>query len=178
MVVTMAVRGVEIYGSSVLRRKADPVEDFGPELKQLVQDMLDTVVAEEGVGLAAPQVGKSVRLIVLNIPQENQESLMMPMLNPEILDSGGELEIEEGCLSIPGIRENVKRPEWIRLRYQDLDRKQHEIETDGVMSRVVQHEVDHLDGILFVDRIGAAQRALINGKLKKLSREERRVVRT
>ncbi len=167
----MAVRQVEIYGSQILRRKADTVTNFGSELQRLVQDMMDTAVDQEGVGLAAPQLGESKQVILLNLPREEQDPLMVPVINPEILDSGGEGEFEEGCLSVPGIREVVKRPEWIKLRYQDLKGKQHETRADGIMARVVQHEMDHLDGILFVDQISTSRRALIAGKLKKLSRE-------
>ena len=167
----MAVREVEIYGSQLLRQKAETVTDFGSELQQLIQDMMDTVVDQEGVGLAATQLGESKRVILLNLPREEQDPLMIPVINPEILDSGGESEFEEGCLSVPGIREVVKRPEWLQLRYQDLKGKQHDTRADGIMARVVQHEIDHLDGILFVDRISTSRRALIAGKLKKLSRE-------
>ena len=167
----MALRRIEVYGSSVLRRKAESVKNFGSDLSALVQDMMDTVVTEEGVGLAAPQIGKSRRVIVLNIPQENQPPLMIPMINPEIVESGGECEFEEGCLSVPGIRENVTRPEWIRLRYQDIKGQYSVSRLDGVMARVVQHEIDHLNGILFVDQVSVARRSLLSGKLKQLLRD-------
>lgn len=167
----MALRQVEIYGSQILRQKAETVADFGSELQGLVQDMMDTIVDQEGVGLAATQLAESKRVILLNLPREDQDSLMIPMINPEISDSGGESEFEEGCLSVPGIREVVKRPEWIQLRYHDLKGKQYDIRADGIMARVVQHEVDHLDGVLFVDRISTSRRVLLSGKLKKLSRE-------
>lgn len=167
----MALRQVEIYGSQVLRHKAETVTDFGSELHELVQDMMDTIVEEEGVGLAATQLAEMKRVILLNLPRENQDPLMIPMINPEIYDSGGESEFEEGCLSVPGIRDMVKRPEWIQLRYHDLKGEQHDIRADGIMARVVQHEIDHLNGILFVDRISTSRRMLISGKLKKLSRE-------
>jgi peptide deformylase len=167
----MALREVEIYGSQILRQKAETVTDFGSDLHELVQDMMDTIVEEEGVGLAATQIAKLKRVILLNLPREDQDSLMIPMINPEISDSGGETEFEEGCLSVPGIREVVKRPEWIQLRYHDLKGEQHNIRADGIMARVVQHELDHLNGILFVDRISTARRMLISGKLKKMSRE-------
>ena len=167
----MASRRIEVYGSPVLRRKAAPVRDFGPDLRRLVQDMMDTVTTEEGAGLAAPQISKSWRVILLNLPQEGQKPVMTPMINPEILDSGGDSEFEEGCLSVPGIRETVVRPEWVRVRYQDLRGQFQVVRADGVMARVVQHEVDHLDGILFVDRLTVSKRSLLSGKLKQLSRE-------
>jgi peptide deformylase len=168
----MSVRKVLIYGNPILRLKAQPVTDFGPKLKELVQDMLDTVAVEDGVGLAAPQIGESVRVIVLYIRREEQEPLFIPVINPEILESGGECDFEEGCLSVPDIRETVTRPEWVRLRYQDLEGKWEEVRWDGLMARVVQHEIDHLDGILFVDRISVARRALLAGKLKQMAREQ------
>jgi peptide deformylase len=174
----MAFRKLEIYGSPVLRRKANPVKDFGLDLKELVQDMMDTVTTEEGAGLAAPQVGKSVRVIILSLPQEGQPPLMQAMINPEILEGGGECEYEEGCLSIPGIRENVTRPAWIRVRYQDLKGQYSVVRAEGIMARVVQHEVDHLDGILFVDRLSVSQRSLLSGKLKEISREHQRTPRS
>jgi peptide deformylase len=167
----MALRQIEIYGSPILRQKAKPVEDFGSELKQLVQDMLDTVVVEDGAGLAAPQIGESQRVIVIYLRPEDRDPLMIPMVNPEILESGGESEFEEGCLSVPDIREYVTRPEWIRFRYRDVKGETQELRADGIMARVVQHEVDHLDGILFVDRIGVARRSLISGKLKQIAKE-------
>ena len=168
---TMSVRQIEIYGSPILRQKAKPVAEFGPELKQIIQDMLDTVVVEDGAGLAAPQVGESQRVIVIYLRPEDRDPLMIPMVNPEILENGGESEFEEGCLSVPDIRENVTRPEWIRLRYQDVSGQSQEMRADGIMARVVQHEVDHLDGVLFVDRIGVARRSLISGKLKQIAKE-------
>jgi len=168
----MSVRKVLIYGNPILRLKAQPVTEFGPELKQLVQDMMDTVTVEDGVGLAAPQVGESVRVIVLYLRPEGQEPLFLPVINPELLESGGETEFEEGCLSVPDIREMVIRPEWIRFRYQDLEGKWVEVRWEGLMARVVQHEWDHLDGILFVDRISVAKRALLSGKLKQMAREQ------
>jgi len=174
----MAERRIETYGSSVLRRKADPVKDFGADLRRLVQNLMDTVVAEDGAGLAAPQVGKSLRVIVLNLPQEDKEPLMIALVNPEILESGGECDYEEGCLSVPGIRENVTRPEWIRFRYRDIKGEYDVIRADGIMARVVQHEVDHLDGILFIDRIPASRRALLSGKLKEIAREQKHVARS
>jgi len=174
----MAERRVEIYGSPILRRKADPVKEFGAELRRLVQDMFDTVVVEDGAGLAAPQVGKSFRVIVLNLPQEDKEPLMIAMISPEILESGGECDYEEGCLSVPGIRETVTRSEWIRVRYRDLKGQYEVLRADGIMARVVQHEVDHLDGILFIDRIPASRRALLSGKLKEIAREQKHVSRS
>lgn len=174
----MSVRDVLIYGNPILRQKAVPVKEFGPELKQLVQEMFDTVVAVDGVGLAASQVGESVRVMVLDLQREDQEPLMIPIINAELLESGGESEIEEGCLSVPDIKETVTRPEWIRFRYQDLEGQWHEVRADGIMARVVQHELDHLDGILFVDRLGIAKRTLLSGKLKQMAREQQRVNKT
>ena len=169
----MAILDVKIYGSQILRQKAETVDDFGSELLELIQNMTDTVRVQDGVGLAAPQVDVSKRVILLNLPKENEDPVIMPMINPEISDSGGECEFEEGCLSIPEIREDVKRPEWVQLQYQDVNGIKHNIRAVGIMARVVQHEIDHTNGILFIDRISTSRRVLLAGKLKKMSRESK-----
>ena len=160
------------YGHPTLRARCAPVTEFNPELRELAQAMHRTMVAADGVGLAASQVDQRVRLFVVGVPQRDSDELTrMTLVNPEILEQRGEWEYEEGCLSIPDVRDDVTRPEWIKLRYQDLDGKPHTIEATGLLGRVFQHELDHLNGVLFIDHLSPLKRALHGGKLRKLIRE-------
>ncbi len=160
-----------IIGNPILRRRAKPVTEFGKDLHEFGLRMLETMLQYEGVGLAAPQVGVSSRVIVLGIPQEDESLDLRIMVNPEVVDAQGEITFEEGCLSIPGIREDVVRPEKVTVRYQETDGTPREIRADGLLARALQHEVDHLDGILFVDKIPPARRLMLQGRLRKLARE-------
>lgn len=162
-----------IYGSPVLRRKAEPISDFNAELKSFAAEMSETMVAEDGVGLASPQVGRSVRLAVVDTTGGEEPPIVL--INPEISWSSKELEdYEEGCLSIPDIRLKVKRPARVSVKARDVTGKEFEIlEADGLLARALQHEIDHLDGILFVDRVSPLQRQLIASKLKKLAKTSR-----
>ena len=163
---------IRIIGDPVLRRKADTVTVFDAELKQLAQDMLETMVDGEGIGLAAPQVGVSKRLLVVGIPDEEDQLHFAAFVNPRIVEQRGTMVMEEGCLSIPGIREEVERPESIRLAWQDLDGEEHESWLHDLDARVLQHEMDHLDGVLFVDRISPARRTTLKGRLNELKRHD------
>lgn len=169
----MSTEDIRIYGDPVLRRKADKVEQFNETLKKTVDDMFEVMFAADGIGLAAPQVNISKAFLVIGMPRENEEPERLFFANPEIVESRGESTFEEGCLSIPDIREDVIRPEWIRVQYQDINGNERILETDGLLSRVLQHEIDHLDGILFVDRISAARRSLLKNDLKKLSEKSK-----
>lgn len=176
----MAVRPITIYGHPILRQNTRPVENIDDALHTLVDDMIETMRAADGIGLAAPQVSESVRVCVVNMElvEEANEASPKAFVNPEILASDGTSTMEEGCLSIPDIREEVQRPERIRVRYQDLEGKQHEEEIDGLLARVLQHEIDHLDGVLFVDRMPQVKRKLLSKKLKKLADGENLVYMT
>lgn len=138
----------------------------------LIQDMLETMHEANGIGLAATQVGVLKQLLVLDVSGADEESAPNPMaiINPEIIDEEGELEMEEGCLSIPDIREAVTRPETIRLRYNDPSMKVKEITADGMLARVIQHEMDHLNGVLFTDHLSAAKRTFLRNRLRKISK--------
>ncbi|MFH1863175.1 MAG: peptide deformylase, partial [bacterium] len=129
---------IRIYGDSVLRKKAAPVEVFDDELKEVVAAMFDTMFAAEGIGLAAPQMNISKAFLVIGMPRENQEPERLFFANPQILETSGESSFEEGCLSVPEVRAEVIRPEWIRVTYQDLEGKEHELETNGLLARVLQ----------------------------------------
>ncbi len=163
---------VRIIGDPVLRRKAETVTVFDEELKALAQDMLETMVDSDGVGLAAPQVGISKRLLVVGIPDEEDKLHFAAFVNPRILEQRGNVVMEEGCLSVPGIREDVERPESIRLSWQDLDGEQYEGWLTDLDARVLQHEMDHLEGVLFIDRISPARRTTLKSRLNDLKRQD------
>lgn len=165
---------IYIYGHPVLRRAAEPVKPDYPELKKLIDDMFETMYAAEGCGLAAPQVGLSLRLVVIDADVLKEQfpecaGRKMVLINPEleILD-GEECTRSEGCLSLPGLSENVDRVEHIRLRWLDEEFKPHEEEMSGFLSRCVQHELDHLEGKVYMDHVSATRKLLIRNKLRNL----------
>ncbi|ARA91817.1 peptide deformylase [Rhodothermaceae bacterium RA] len=170
---------IHVYGDPILRRPADPVEENGPELQQLIENMVETMHAASGIGLAAPQVGRTERLFVVDLTpmadEIDEEVPPQPMvfINPTITEESEETtEFEEGCLSIPEIREIVRRPERIRVEYRDRNFTPQVLEADGLLARVIQHELDHLDGILFVDHISAFRRQLLKRRLREMARGE------
>ncbi len=160
------------YGHPTLRVRCEPVTEFTPELKELADAMFRTMNANDGVGLAASQVDRRIRLFVVSVPvKDSDEIVRVAAVNPEVLMTEGEWEYEEGCLSIPDVRDNVTRPEFIKLRYQNLDGVTREIEATGLLGRVILHEIDHLNGVLFVDYLSPVRRMIHSGKLKRLARE-------
>lgn len=161
------------YGNPILRMKAKRIEKIDDEIHSLVKDMIETMREEEGIGLAAPQVARSIALLVVDHSLIEEGAEAKAYLNPEILAGEGESTMEEGCLSIPDIREEVTRPEKIRLRYQDIQGETHEEEFNGLLARVLQHEIDHLNGVLFVDRISSVRKQLLNKKLRQIAAEEK-----
>ena len=169
----MALLPIRTLGDPVLRKKAAPVKEVTPELQKLAQDMLETMYDAPGIGLAAPQVGKSVRLFVLDLsPEDAEEKHPYIFFNPEIIPESEPCEIEEGCLSVPGIYANVDRPEKITIKALNIHGEPFEMNgLEGMFSRCIQHELDHLDGILFVDKLSPADRLLYESKLKKMARE-------
>jgi len=156
---------IRIIGDNILREKAESVADFDDHLKTLVDDMIETMHESDGIGLAAPQVGISKRILVTDVSPVESEFGPQAFINPVILETSGDAELEEGCLSIPGIRENVTRPEEILLKYQTVDGEDHTEKYTGWMSRVLQHEIDHLDGILFIDHLGSVKQKIILSNL-------------
>lgn len=165
----MASRKIRIYGDPVLRLKAKRIDEFGDQWLPLIEDMFDSCEVEEGAGLAAPQIGESIALVVIFIRRENEEPVKLAIFNPEIFEKEGSEGYEEGCLSIPGIRENVVRPSKIRLKYQDYSGKEYDVWADGLLARVLQHEIDHLNGVLFVDHLSTVKKMLLKSKLKDLA---------
>jgi len=170
----MSENTIRIYGDPVLRMKAQRVDNFGEHLLPFVEQLFETCINNDGAGLAAPQIGESIQMAVVRIPGENEddEPLKVALFNPDIIDNQGESVFEEACLSIPGIKEEVTRPDKITVKFQDYMGEMHEIETDGYLARVLQHEIDHLHGVLFVDHLPPVKKALIKGKLKKLAAGE------
>ena len=164
------------YGDPVLKKEAEDLPHDFPNLKELVDDMFTTMYHAHGVGLAAPQIGKSIRLFVIDSePMMDEEDegkgVKKAFINPEILEEDGEeWGFEEGCLSIPGVRETVYRPERIVINYFDEDWNEHTDTYDGMTARVIQHEYDHIEGILFTDHLSALKKRLLKGRLTKISK--------
>lgn len=167
----MSDLSIVTYGSKVLRKRAENVPGVSPALKRLADDMLDAMYEAEGVGLAAPQVGESVRLFVVDVSREDGKRSPLVFFNPEIVSANGKAVAEEGCLSIPDVWAEVTRPEIITVRALDREGVSFEItNADGLLARCIQHENDHLEGVLFTDKISATDRLLNESRLKKMAR--------
>ena len=182
---------IYVYGEPVLREPTTPVDADSPELQQFIDDMIETMHGASGIGLAAPQVGRTERLFVIdlsnleedleeefdgaeNVPDWLREPVVF--INPEVVEDEDcdEVEFEEGCLSIPDIREQVWRPELIHVRFLDRNFQPKEIEAGGMLARVIQHEFDHLNGVLFIDHISAFRRRLLKRRLREITLGEGR----
>lgn len=157
---------VRTYPDEVLSAKAKTVKRIDKEFLRLVDEMFETMYEEHGVGLAAPQIGESVRLCVLNCTGKKEDEIVL--INPVIVESGGEHTDEEGCLSVPGVRANVTRAAQIKVKAYDRHGRAVELEADGLHARCIQHELDHLDGRLFFHKLNDAARMTINAQLKEL----------
>jgi peptide deformylase len=168
----MTVRPVRIYGDPVLRQAARPVAAFDPALQALVADLFETMGAYRGVGLAANQVGVLQRVLVVEVPREGQEPARLALVNPALSEAAGSEVDEEGCLSIPGIFEEVRRATRVRVRAQDPAGRALDFVAEGYLARVLQHEVDHLDGVLFLDRLSPLKRQFLRRPLAALARGE------
>lgn len=164
------------YGTPVLRKEAEDINPDYPNLNSLIQNMFDTMYHAEGVGLAAPQVGHSIRLLVIDlVPFEDDDpelaKFKVVMINPEMLEmSEEEVSGSEGCLSIPGISEDVFRSEWIKIKYLDEHFVEHTEEFEGFKARVIQHEYDHLEGSLFTDHVSGLRRQMLKSKLTNIAK--------
>ncbi|HUX43317.1 MAG TPA: peptide deformylase [Terracidiphilus sp.] len=161
------------YPEPVLQQPGEPVTEFDDKLQKLVDDMFETMYAAQGIGLAAPQVGVSKRLTVIDLSQGKDPEDKLVLVNPEIIEREGRQYEEEGCLSIPEIREKVVRADRVRVRAQDEHGKWFELEGEELLSRAFQHEIDHLDGMLFIFRMSGLKRDLALRKIRKLQREGR-----
>ena len=171
----MAILPIRIYPDPVLRAKCRPVERFDAGLRKLAADMVETMHAAPGVGLAAPQVGVDLRLAVVDTSVGEDPAQLKVLVNPEILRREGQESDVEGCLSLPGINDKVDRPLAITLRAQELEGKAYELEAEGYLARAICHEVDHLDGILFTDRLHGLRRERARRQLKRLAETQQEV---
>ena len=167
---------IVIYGSPVLRNKSVDIDASYPDFKKLVDDMFLTLTEASGVGLAAPQIGKNIRMFIVDCTPWGDEDPSLAdyrrvFVNARIYERSEETDLfEEGCLSLPGIHENVRRPVRIRMRYLDVNFVEHDEEFDGLPARVIQHEYDHIEGVVFTDRIAPLRRQLLKGKLLNLAK--------
>ncbi len=167
----MAARPIVIYGDPVLREKAEPIESIDQAAKNLVSDMVDTLKEAQGLGLAAPQIGVSKRVFIVDLSAVDLTQSLKVFINPEIVETGDEpVELEEGCLSFPGLYQKITRPSTVRVRATDLEGNTFELEADRMLARAILHEFDHLEGVLFIDRMSALTRTMIKGRLKKLQK--------
>jgi peptide deformylase len=169
----MAIRPILTLPDRLLRKQAKPVERVDAELKRLIDDMFATMYDAPGIGLAAPQIGVSRRLIIMDPAKDDRPKTPLVMVNPEILDRSEELRLhEEGCLSIPDFVAEIERPARTRVAYIDREGKAQEREMEGIWSTLVQHEVDHLNGILFIDYLSRLKRDMVVRKFSKQKRAE------
>lgn len=164
------IRPVTKFGAASLERPAKPVETFDDQLASMVQDMYESMYAAQGVGLAAPQVGLGLRLAVIDVTTGKNPEAKIVLANPEIIAIEGEQREEEGCLSVPGFRGYVLRPRYVTVRAQDASGKEFEMRGEGLLARAFCHEIDHLDGILFLTHLSLLKRDLIKRKIRKLAK--------
>ena len=163
----MAVLDILKFPDPMLKGKARPITRIDDDIRQLARDMAQTMYSAPGVGLAAPQVGRPVRLIVVDVMSGQNGGDLRTLINPEIVRSEGETVFEEGCLSVPDVREEITRAGSVTVKALDLDGNEVSIEAEDLFAIVLQHEIDHLNGILFIDRLSKLKQGLIKKKLKK-----------
>jgi len=171
----LALLDLKYYGDPILRKETHSVKEFDSELERFAENMIETMTTNIGVGLAAPQIGDLRSLIIVDISsEEREEENMEPLIlvNPDIIELSGNCVIEEGCLSIPEVRVEVERPEEIRVMFRDVKGNKKDLKCDGILARVIQHEVDHLRGRLMIDYLSSVKRDLLKSKLQKISRGE------
>jgi peptide deformylase len=168
----MAIKPIQIVPDPVLRKIAEPVEIITDETKQMLDDMAQTMYDAPGIGLAGPQIGALKRLIVMDCSRDDEADELWQMINPEITHFSEETALlEEGCLSIPGHNAEVTRPAWVELRFLDIKGEAQQIKAEGLLAACIQHEIDHLNGVLFIDHISKLKRDIIWRKVLKESRQ-------
>jgi len=167
------LRPIVKYGLAGLQRPASPVTEFGVELEKLIDDMIETMYAAPGVGLAAPQIGVPLRVSVIDLSVGKAGGEVITLVNPQFVERDGMQLEEEGCLSVPGFNATVPRPARVVVRALDRKGQERTIEGTGLLARALQHEIDHLDGVLFLDRLRGVKRDVIVRKIKKLQRDGR-----
>jgi peptide deformylase len=170
----MAVLDILHYPNPVLKEKARPVQKIDASIRKLAQDLAETMYAAPGVGLAANQVGRPLRLAVIDLAPADQPKNLLVLINPEIVAAEGECTWDEGCLSVPDCNEEVKRSKKVVVRYQNLEGETAEIAGEELLGIALQHEIDHLDGVLFIDRLSPLKRRLIKKKFQKKEKEEKK----
>jgi len=163
----MAIRTILHYPDPRLRQKALPVERITPEIERLIDDMAETMYAAPGVGLAATQIGEPHRIFIIDIASEDEPSDLKVFVNPEIIEKTGEEVGPEGCLSFPGVSEDIKRAAKVRVRALGRDGEPFELEAEELLAVAIQHENDHLDGVLMIDRVGMLKKRIIQRKMQK-----------
>lgn len=170
----MSVLPINIYGDEILRHKAKKITKIDDNILKFIEDMFETMKQSDGIGLAATQVGKRWQILIADISEVEgyEHTKSMVVINPKIILSEGESEMEEGCLSLPGLRVNVKRPEKIRLKYNDLELKEYIEDFQGLQARVLQHEIDHLNGKLIIDYLSKNEKEKIKPLLDKMIKRE------
>jgi peptide deformylase len=164
----LKIHEVVKWPEPVLAKVGEPVTVFDAKLKKLVEEMFESMYAAQGIGLAAPQISISKRITVIDVSFKKNPEEKIVLINPEIIDRSGKQVEEEGCLSLPDIREKVQRAAWVKVRAQDVNGEWFEIEGEELLARAFQHEIDHLDGVLFIDRLSRLKRDLVIRKIKKL----------
>lgn len=165
------VRTILHYPDKRLRERGKKVEAVTPELRKLIDDMAETMYAAPGVGLAATQIGEALQLFIIDIADNDEPSDLRVFINPEILESTGEITWQEGCLSFPGVTEDIDRAAHVRVRAQDRDGKWFELEAEGLLAVAIQHEYDHLQGQLMIDHMGPLKKRLTHRKMVKRAEE-------
>ncbi len=166
----MAKLPILLYPSSLIRKKSLPVTSINGELQRLIDDMVETMYAAPGVGLAAPQVGALKQIIVLDPHDDRKSTRPLALINPELVAADGQIVEEEGCLCIPDLREGVPRFKRVVVKAYDRNEKEIVLEGSDLLARILQHEIDHLNGVLFIDRLSAAKRELVKRRLKKAAK--------
>jgi peptide deformylase len=167
----MATRGISAFPDPVLRKRTEPVQEITPDVLSLIEDMIETMYGSAGVGLAAPQVGVSLRVAVVDTSLGTDPDALLVLINPEMLSREGSQVCQEGCLSAPGVAEDLERAEQVRVRYLDREGKPRELEAEGLLARAIQHELDHLDGHMYWDRLSKVKRDQLKQRYRK-QREE------
>lgn len=168
----MSIKPLVILPDPLLRQISKPVERFDADIRKFSADMLDTMYDAPGIGLAAIQVGEPLRMLVIDLAKEDEPRAPQVFINPHILSSSAERNVyEEGCLSIPDYYAEVERPAQVRVSYTDIEGKQHEVQADGLLATCLQHEIDHLNGVLFIDHISRLKREMVVKKFKKLAKD-------
>ena len=158
------------YPDPILATTGEKVTDFGPELEKFVDEMFESMYVAQGIGLAAPQIGISKQITVIDVSYKENPEDKIVLINPEIIDREGKQTEEEGCLSLPDIREKVQRAEWVKVRAQNAKGETFEVEGEELLARAFQHEIDHLHGILFIDHLSRLKKDFIKRKIKKLQK--------